>query len=442
MLQSILVQNLVIRRKMMIKEKVSCLVLSLLMALAVVGQTTKSTANSTAPTKRVESAATATSTTASAISGISGLYSWQIRPDDNDGYFSSDIPQPVCGMVGGVAKIFVFTNFDFYSSINFHNYSNGVRVGEITTPADTYQLLSHSLPGARQEFAATSVLRPIDSNHTMYIFGGRNLSGDLDEVYSYTPGTGVGAGFKLVTHIPARNGKAGARAGAVALPSKGMIYLFGGAQNGNTVLDQVLEFDPATEQFTNKALPPMPDAFHGARGMTKAVGVANYIYLVGAKTAAYGAPNDLIYRFDVQNGTTLKVMDQQNPSQKLRIPIGSGYPMITWDPSGNIRIIAASGNGSSGLWTWGNIQAWILQDDYSSTTTSLATFAPAPYNNSARARDMAGAVKCGSSTYLIGGTYGHGTTFQNRGMLVDRLAASTYGRVKAVDVKAISIKTP
>jgi hypothetical protein len=355
---------------------------------------------------------------------IPSLYSWQIRPDVPDGYFSSDIPQPVCAYVGGVPKIFIFTNFAYYPSQNLQNQSSAVRVGEVTTPADTYQLLPHSLPGARQEFAATSILKS-GNDHTIYIFGGKNASGDLDDVYSYT----AAGGFQFVTNIPARLGKAGARAGAVALPANGKIYLFGGAQGGNSVLNQVLEFDPQLGQFTNTTL-TMPVAFHGARGMTKAVGTANYIYLVGAKTTPYGAPNYLIYRFDAQSGVTATVKDLNNPTADLSIPGGSGYPMITWDPSGNIRIIAASGNGSSGPWTWGSIQAWILADNYSGPNNGRGKLTAAPYNNAARARDMAGVVKCGSSTYLIGGTYGHGPTFQNRGMLVDRLGGLIYGPVQ------------
>lgn len=53
---------------------------------------------------------------------------------------------------------------------------------------------------------------------------------------------------------------------------------------------------------------------------------------------------------------------------------------------------------------------------------------------------MAGAVKCGASTYLIGGTYGHGTTFQNRGMLVDKLGGLTYGPVKTTTGIKITTK--
>lgn len=361
----------------------------------------------------------------SVFAAIPSLYSWQVRPNIPDGYYSSDFPQPVCAAVNNVPKIFIFTNFAYYPSQNLQNQSNAVRVGEITTPADTYQLLPHSLLGSRWEFAATSILKS-GTDHTIYIFGGKNASGDLDEVYSYT----AAGGFQFVTNIPARLGKAGARAGAVALPSKGKIYLFGGAQGGNTVLNQVLEFDPQVGQFTNKTL-TMPVAFHGARGMTKAVGTDNYIYLVGAKTTPYGAPDSLIYRFDVQTGVTDTVRDLINPTVNLSIPSGSGYPMITWDPSGNIRIIAASGNGASGLWTWGNIQAWILIDSYSGPNNGRAKLTPAVYNNPARARDMAGVVKCGNATYLIGGTYGHGPTFQNRGMLVDRLGSIIYGPVRS-----------
>ncbi|HKV37122.1 MAG TPA: hypothetical protein VJP89_22465 [Pyrinomonadaceae bacterium] len=404
----------------MLKEKIIALLLTLVVASSVLAQIPRRAVSPPTTPAQKPNIVTAPS-----------LYSWQIRPSVVDGYFSSDFPQPVCAYVNGIPKIFIFTNFAYYPSMNLQNQSSAVRVGEITTPADSYQLMPHSLPGSRWEFAATSILKS-GNDHTIYIFGGKNASGDLDEVYSYT----AAAGFQFVTNIPARLGKAGARAGAVALPANGMIYLFGGAQNGNSVLNQVLEFDPQIGQFTSRTL-TMPAAFHGARGMTKAVGTKNYIYLVGAKTTPYGAPNSLIYRFEPQSGQTDTVKDLNNPSADLSIPSGSGYPMITWDPSGNIRIIAASGNGSSGPWTWGNIQAWILTDNYS-LPNSTAKLTAAPYNNAARARDMAGVVKCGSSTYLIGGTYGHGPTFQNRGMLVDRLSNNIYGPVQS-EIKSTSI---
>lgn len=421
----------------MTKEKLISSIMCLVITSAAFTQSQKTVTLSKPSTATMPSKATAPAATSAVAVGIPNFYSWQIRPNDDDGYFSSDIPQPVCGLVNGTYKIFILTNFDYYPSKNFNNYSNSVRVGEITTPTDSYQLLSNnvsgdpnSLPGHRQEFAATSILKTGDTNHTIYLFGGKNVSGDLDDVYAYTPGTG----FTFVTSIPARNGVAGARSGAVALPAKGKIYLFGGRQE-NAELNQVLEFDPQINQFTSNVM-TMPQGFHGARGMTKAVGTKNYIYLVGARTTANGAPNNLIYRFDVQTGVTKPVMDFNNPAATLTIPNGSGYPMITWDPSGNIRIIAASGMGTSGPSTWGNIQAWILTDNYSgSSNEPMAKLTPASYNNLTRARDMAGAVKCGDSTYLIGGTYGHGTTFQNRGSLVDRLTLAS-GPAKTLDIKS------
>jgi hypothetical protein len=89
-----------------------------------------------------------------------------------------------------------------------------------------------------------------------------------------------------------------------------------------------------------------------------------------------------------------------------------------------VRIIASGGNGAFGAYTWGNIEAWILNDNYAGANDGKATLTPATYNTATRARDMAGAVKCGDATYLIGGTYGHGASFQtpsqNRGTLVDK----------------------
>jgi Kelch motif/Galactose oxidase, central domain len=360
---------------------------------------------------------------AGALPPVGSLYSWQARPDDIDGYFSTNAPQPVCGSFNGVGKIYIFTNFDHYPSVPLNNNSLAVRVGEIDVPADTYQLLSqHSLPGRRQNFTATSVSGAGDS--TIYLFGGTNGVIEMNDVYSYTPS----AGFNYVGLIPNLNSIQGNRSGAAASQSKGMVYLFGGRQ-GSGVINQVLQFDPQTGQFA--AVGTMPEGFYGARAMTKAVAsttpgvVDHYIYLVGGITQLGGAPNNKIYRFNVQTKQTEEVQSMSGGA--LTIPPGHGYPTITWDPSGNIRIIAAGDNGVAGAWTWGNIQAWVLNDNYPpSPNVGKATLTPSTYNDPARARDMAGAVKCGDAAYLIGGTYGHGSTFQNpfqnRGQLVDRLS--------------------
>jgi hypothetical protein len=81
--------------------------------------------------------------------------------------------------------------------------------------------------------------------------------------------------------------------------------------------------------------------------------------------------------------------------------------------------------------TWGSMQAWMLSNSSDAATDAKATLTPAPYNNAARARNMAGAVKCGAATYLIGGLYGKASV--SRSDLVDRLSSS-FGNVNATTI--------
>lgn len=372
--------------------------------------------------------------TAAAITlGPSNLYSWQVVPSIGDQYESIHHPQPVCRKDGSLFKISIFTS-----------YNNAVRVGEITTPADTYQLLSgagRTLPGKRDDFAAASVVKNSGSgDSTVYIFGGTDLTNELNDVYSYDAS---GFSSSPVATIPNNNTNTivGNRSGATAVAANGLIYLFGG-RRGNSLLDQVLEFNPNTDTFTilsqtssQVGYGTMPQALYGARGMAKATTSGVYIYLVGARTTAGGGPGREIYRFNVQTKMMQKVMDAAIPitqqQQPLQLPANIGVPTVTWDPSGNVRIIASIAGASVG--TWSGMQAWILNDTYGGQNDGRATLTPAPFYDAVRARNDTGAVKCGDSTYLVGGTYGHGSTLADRSKLVDKLGMQVLK--KFVDVK-------
>lgn len=362
-------------------------------------------------------------TALAATPALAILYQWQIRPNIGDSYLSVDMPQPVCALdPSGNARIYTFTNFDNFGGYN--NASSNIRVGAINVPADSYVRIStnvpgdpHTLPGRRWGFATASVT--VGAQSMIYLFGGRNGSGDFDDVYSYSPATGFSPG--PIATIPAIGGIAGPRSGAVAVPAYGKIYLIGGLQ-GNSALNQVLEFNPATNQFTARA--PLPVAFHGARAMTKAVGPIHYIYLVGGRTTPNGAPGSAVYRYDPNGGTgTGATVQIRNPDgTPLTLPPDIGYPMISWDPSGAIRIVAPRRQGS---WGWSQMEVWTLTDTYGNVPQNgRAVLTPAPYPDPARARDMAGLVKCGSNTYLAGGNYGHGPSLQDRSRLLDRLGTA------------------
>lgn len=345
-------------------------------------------------------------------------YNWQARPNIGDSYISTDMPQPVCVIDNGVPKILIFTNYDYYHSQNLYNASNAVRVGQITTPIDTYTLKPGSLPGKRYAFSVAS-FTPSNSNSTVYLFGGRNNTGDLGDIYAYDPAT---ASFSAVTNT------AGAtltlptpRSGVTAVSSGNRIWLFGG-HSGSQVLNDVLIFDPVAKTITTA--PPMSFGFYGARAMVKAVGTANHVYFVGAKLVDGGGPSYEIYRYRTvpSGGQLLTVKDSQSGNAPMQSSAGPATPMVTWDPSGTIRVISAAVGGASGLWTWDRFEAGPLYDTYSNNSSNAsATLGSAPYITSARARDMAGAVKCSSSTYIVGGTYGHGVSLQDRSYLLDRL---------------------
>jgi Galactose oxidase, central domain len=361
-----------------------------------------------------------------ALSSLS-LYSWKVRPNDPDGFIADYMPQPVAALVNGVAKILIFTNYQFYPSQGLNNNFNAVRVAEIVTPADTYSLTGHSLPGKRQDFAVASLANAAGTANTIYLFGGRNAGTDFGDIYAYTPGVGFNP-VSLSLPTP--------RSAMTAVPALGKIYLFGGLQ-GSAIVPDVLAFDPTANTITKIAT--LAPGFHSARGMTKAVGTKHYIYLVGAKTTAQGGPTYGVWRFDPNPGsqanTIKQLVDKNNPSQKLNVPNAPASPTITWDPSGTIRILAASGFGSQGNKTWGGIDAWILTDQIGGSQDGHAQLAAAPYAAPARARDVFGAVKAGSATYIVGGTYGHGPTFHDRSKLVDRLDSI----VEKVDVKIKTI---
>lgn len=357
------------------------------------------------------------------------LYNWQARPDIGDSYISSDMPQPVCANVGGVGKIQIFSNFDYYKSQNLYNASNAVRVGEITTPADTYALRSGSLPGKRYAFAVASYT-PATGNSVVFLFGGRNGGGDLADIHAYDPVTFTfspvtdSSGSPVLLPSP--------RSGVTAVSSGGMIWLFGG-HSGTQVLNEVLVFNPNSKAISSK--PPMAKGFYAARAMVKAVGPAHHVYFVGAKLISGGGPSYEVYRYQTipASGPLLTVLNGQAGGAPIQSAAYPATPMVTWDPSGTVRLIAGTGSGFS---------AGRLVDTYSSGTANpTATLSPAPYNVPARSRDMAGAVKCGANAYLIGGSYGHGPSLQDRSRLLDRLGMPGFKDMKAaIGTKADAFK--
>lgn len=404
----------------------SCVFLSSAAATASLAQESRSPrASEVRPTLPPSPKPALTGPTKSASGSLGPIffdpYVWLPVANIGDYYDSNLFPQPVCTKFNSDFKIYLFTNYGFYPGDPQPNNSQNVRVGEFLTGGDTYQRLPHKLPGQRHSFAATSVIVG-GPDSTVFLFGGMNGALPTAEVYSYTPS----AGFALLGH-PIKTDPVnfvwGARTGALAVPAAGKIYLFGGA-HGNTVINQVQEFDPASATDPFRILPAgMPVGLVNARGMAKhAPGGKIYIYVVGGSTGTGGGDQRNIYRFEVPTAAnpagkweTVKRAD----GSSLQLPPNAGAPMATWDLSGRVRIIAASSQTNN--LKWDNLQAWILHDDYNLTSGTKAFLVDLPTNDASRARDRASAVKCGSATYLIGGTTWHPAFGVNAGHLVDKL---------------------
>lgn len=354
--------------------------------------------------------ASAISSGAPAQLNLSVNYNWETRPDIVDNYEFVNTPQPVCALDNGVAKLYIFSNYDFYASLPGTINNTDTRVAAIDG-AGAYAMQTTKLPGKKWEFSMAAV-----PGAQIYLFGGRDGTGEYADVYTYQPGGSFNA--TAIAQIPAYGTVAGNRSGAAAAFAGGKIYLFGGRHAG-AALKQVLEFDPANNSFT--LLPPMPVALYGARIMAKAAPAGKvYLYLAGGR-ASGGAIDYRILRFDTATKTTEIVKNTASSGlvTELSIPGAPATPTITWDPGGTIRIIAPGGfaNGN-----WGNMQAWGLTDDPANMKASLAA---GPYSVPARARDQIGVVKCDSFTYIVGGTYGHPSNALTRARMVDRLAPLT-----------------
>jgi hypothetical protein len=347
---------------------------------------------------------------AAQFNNLSIMYNWETRPDVADNYEFLNTPQPVCASDKGVPKVYIISNYDFYASLPGTINNTDTHVAVIDG-GGAYAMLPTTLPGKKWEFSLAAV-----PGGLVYLFGGRDGTGEYADVYTYEPGGSFNT--TAVAQIPAYGTVAGNRSGVAASFVGGKIYLFGGRHAG-AALKQVLEFDPASNSFT--LLPPMPVALYGARIMAKAAPAGKvYLYLAGGR-ASGGAIDYRILRFDTSTKVTDIVRNKavNGVVTDVSLPAAPAAPAITWDPGGTIRIIAA---GAFANGNWGNMQAWALTDDPPNMKASLAA---APYSVPLRARDQIGVAKCDSFTYIVGGTYGHPSNALARARMVDRLAPLT-----------------
>ncbi len=112
-----------------------------------------------------------------------------------------------------------------------------------------------------------------DSDGLIYIFGGIVADGTLsDKVYAFTPESLGGPALLEKSSLPS----ARSWAGSAALGGK--VYSFGGEAAQDTILDEVLEYDPVLDIWT--VIPHMLDPRFGVKGAV----VHDRIYVCGGFT--------------------------------------------------------------------------------------------------------------------------------------------------------------
>jgi len=112
-----------------------------------------------------------------------------------------------------------------------------------------------------------------DDEGLIYIFGGREEDGTFsDKVYAFTPESLGGPALTEKSSLPS----ARSWCGAVSLDGK--VYSLGGEAENDTILDEVLEYDPGLDSWT--ALPTMVNPRFGVKGAV----VHDRIYVCGGFT--------------------------------------------------------------------------------------------------------------------------------------------------------------
>jgi Galactose oxidase, central domain len=290
----------------------------------------------------------------------------------------------------------------------------------------------HILQKPLMGFAAASNFNFIGntSNGVAYIFGGRvpisssYPSGFTNEYFTYKPNTvdgffnGDGSPVSAAsTHMPFP-----ARAGIAAVGiDNGKFFVFGG-YDGNGVRAESYIFNPLGNVWTQVA--DMPLSLQNASVLISGTAADRWIYVVGGTwvTNANSNENRKIFRYSVasnqwitlkSSGTDIQLPPQSDTGNKVSIASVQGAMLILteagpWSGAGsgssmNAYRFTHPTNSSTGN---GSIMTTQVFDD--------------PVRHVPRLRDNFEVLRCSPNAWVIGGDYGHGPSFSDKGAFVDK----------------------
>lgn len=166
-----------------------------------------------------------------------------------------------------------------------------------TFDPDEPAVVSGSLPTRRDETTAAA------SGGKIYVFGGRNAGGMVDEIVRYDPQTDTSE--IIDARLPSPN------AGAAAAGDGSLAYLFGGYGSS----DEIVRFDGATE-FVTKMNATLPGPRYGAT----AVWINGSAYIFGGRSSAH---YNEILRYNPASDTVVTL--------PTRLPEGRSDASAAWD---------------------------------------------------------------------------------------------------------------
>lgn len=277
---------------------------------------------------------------------------------------------------------------------------------------------THILPGSLNAFSVTSVA-PFNSgsgDDTIYMFGGVKPGPTYSNSwYKYKP-SGFLAGFSTPTAM----GSIPARAGIAAVPINATEILLIGGYDASGARSEVYKFDVGTGTFS-APLAPLPAPLQNAKTIISGTDPDRWIYVVGGDATVNSASNGnrFIYRYSVQSNTWITLKDSAGNPLQLPTTATRGQQLAASSVQGAMLILVQS--GFSGPGNGQEMTAFRFTHPTDPATGNGATLTTRVYNVPTRSRDGFGLLRCSPDAWVIGGTNGHGPSFQNRGNYVDKL---------------------
>lgn len=358
-------------------------------------------------------------------------------PDTQIGHNQGQDSNMVCGSLLNNGAGYAFSRLSMYpgQATGSYNLNNFYRVVKYQTSASgvTASLIGGAL-GTGNPFAlprkyldATIVgADPFNGTdpaliNNSYVFGGYGPAGFSNEYFRFNETQGfrlpsspyavVGAAPSTIANdliVPS-----GGRAGMAGVPIGNNQIMLVGGYNASGVKSDVYIYNRLSNQWTAKA--SMPVALKGMRLLASGGnGIVSYVYAVGGSPSAGGqSDNRKIYRYDLVQDKWIVIQDANGVD--LSIP-GSRTVEIA-SVQGKMAILTQSEDEVAMIGYTFNHPTTV---DYSTHTGKGSVLTSVRFEVPDRARGSFALLRCSPDAWVIGGSYGHGPTFNDRSKLVDK----------------------